>query len=156
MRYNKTSILFGFTRKKQTTPVKHQLGEKVLSTKKRVWIRLYVGICVHTGACSTSSVFVTGRREKRRCTSKSLFKNVNAGTFLGRPQRPRRFVCAPLTLPGHLQFPVLLRPRHPCGIPTVGRGGASGNRSVVFRILRSNSSKHKLCSANLLYLYNII
>lgn len=28
MQYNKTSILFGFTRKKMAAPVKHQLGKR--------------------------------------------------------------------------------------------------------------------------------
>lgn len=77
--------------------------------------------------CSASCVFATGWREKEKekkrrcCTSKSPLKNVNGRTFLRRRQKHGRFVCAPLTLPGCLQFPTLLHPCHPFWIPTVDR-----------------------------------
>lgn len=63
---------------------------------------------------------LTGRRENG-VAHQRVFKSVDAGTFLRRPQRPRRFVCSPLTLPGHLQFPAFLRPLRLSGTPTVDR-----------------------------------
>lgn len=63
---------------------------------------------------------LTGRRENG-VAHQRVFKSVDAGTFLRRPQRPRRFVCSPLTLPGHLQFPAFLHPLQLSGIPTVDR-----------------------------------
>lgn len=65
-------------------------------------------------------VFVTGRRENA-IAHQRVFKSVGAGTFLRQPQKPGCFVCASLTLPGHLQFPAFLRPLQLSGIPTVDR-----------------------------------
>lgn len=87
----------------------------------------FFALCVCTGSLQPLSCICHRKERKRKskkrrcCTSKSPLKNVNGQTFLRRLQKPCRFVCAPLTLPGCLQFPTLLHPCHPFWIPTVDR-----------------------------------